>query len=450
MINTINPATGVLEKTFARLVYAEIEVYVQNTFDAYRCYRQTSLMQRAEWLNNLSDLLLQDKKNYATLITTEMGKPITQALAEIEKCAEVCRYYADCGVDLLQPQRRKNATIYHDPIGIILAIMPWNFPFWQVIRCLAPTLMVGNGMLLKHASNVPQCALAIADLVGRAGFVPNIMQTLLIDKSDTDKIIRDPRVMAVTITGSENAGITIATQSATVLKPVILELGGSDPFVIMPDCDIKNACITAVQSRMLNTGQSCISAKRFLIHDDIYDIAVEHIMTELGNWIPNDPMLPNTKIGPLATQSILDSLDNDVNDTIKMGARCLLSGGKIHDKAGFFYRPMVLSDIPAGSPAFTNELFGPVVSLYRVNDLNHAINLANSSKYGLGATIWTNNKNEQSYFVENIAAGTVVVNGMVRSDPALPFGGVKASGYGRELGEEGLFSFTNIKTVRGI
>ena len=448
MIQTQNPATGVVERHFTPLTPHQVSAALGMADAAQRAHKTTSFAQRGACLTQLAALLLADKNHYAALITREMGKPLSQAIAEVEKCAAACTYYAAEGESLLAPRREKNALIRYDSLGLILAVMPWNFPFWQVIRCAAPVLMAGNGFFLKHASNVPQCALAIQDLFAAAGFIPNLFQTVLVDKDAVAAIIADDRICGATLTGSEAAGASLASLAGAALKPTVLELGGSDPLIIMPSADLDRAAEAAVQARMLNTGQSCIAAKRFVIHSDIYDAVVQRILAHVDALRLGDPLDPRHNLGPLATQGIRAGLTQDVKDTLAAGAKALRTGGPT-DGPGFFYAPTVLAEIPMTSPAARKELFGPVVSLYRIQNKDEALNVANSTPYGLGASVWTHDDAEKNFFADGLDAGSITLNGMVRSDPALPFGGVKASGYGRELGPEGIRSFTNMKTLRG-
>ena len=449
MIQTQNPATGVVERHFTPLTPDQVLGALDRADAAQRSHKTTSFSQRSACLTQMASLLIAQRDHYAALMTREMGKPLTQAVAEVEKCAAACTYYATHGEALLAPRREKNAVIRYDPLGLILGVMPWNFPFWQVIRCAAPVLMAGNGFVLKHASNVPQCALAIQDLFAAAGFIPNLFQTLLVEKDAVAAIIADDRIRGATLTGSEAAGASLARLAGAALKPTVLELGGSDPFIIMPSADLDRAAEAAVQARMLNTGQSCIAAKRFLIHSDIYDGVVQRILAHVDALKVGDPLDPRHDLGPLATQGIRAGLAQDVKDTLAAGAKALRTGGPT-DGPGFFYTPTVLADIPPDAPAARKELFGPVVSLYRVTTQEDALALANSTPYGLGASVWTHDEAEKNFFAHGLDAGSITMNGMVRSDPALPFGGVKASGYGRELGSEGIRSFTNMKTLRGL
>jgi len=398
-----------------------------------------------------AEILEREKQKLGQLMTLEMGKPIGAAVAEAEKCATACRYYARNAKRFLADEPVKvedgKAWVAFQPLGVVLAIMPWNFPFWQVFRFAAPALMAGNVGILKHASNVPQCALAIEDVFRRAGFPEGAFQTLLIGTDLVEGIIADPRVAAVTLTGSEGAGRSVASIAGKNLKKSVVELGGSDPFVVMPSADLKTAVSTAVTARMINNGQSCIAAKRFIVHADIYKAFLEQFVSQVSALRVGDPMDEQTQIGPLATGAIRDELDAQVRASVTQGAK-LLTGGKRLDRAGYFYAPTVLADIPPDSPAARDELFGPVASVFRAKNLDEAIALANGTSFGLGASAWTRDKKEQARFVEEIESGLLFINGMVASDPRLPFGGVKNSGFGRELGEFGIREFVNIKTVK--
>jgi succinate-semialdehyde dehydrogenase/glutarate-semialdehyde dehydrogenase len=398
-----------------------------------------------------ADILDRDKEKFAHLMTLEMGKPYKAAVAEAVKCAGGCRYYAENAGRFLTDEvietGAKKSFIRYLPIGPILAVMPWNFPFWQVIRFAAPALMAGNVGLLKHASNVPQCALAIEKIFLEAGFPQGAFQTLLIGSQQVDAILNDPRVVAATLTGSEQAGIQVGIAAAKRIKKVVLELGGSDPFIVMPSADVDLAADTAVKARVINNGQSCIAAKRFIVAENIADQFESVFVAKMKALKVGDPMDPATEVGPLATADAVTSLQADVDATVKAGAR-VLTGGTPVDGPGSFYTPTVLTDIPKESPGYREELFGPVASIFRVKDIDAAIRLANDSRFGLGASAWTNDAAERDRFANEIDAGMVFINKMVVSDPRMPFGGVKWSGHGRELGGmHGIREFTNIKTV---
>jgi succinate-semialdehyde dehydrogenase / glutarate-semialdehyde dehydrogenase len=449
-IVSCNPATGETLKTLAPHSARDVAARLERAEAAFAAHRTTDLTVRAQRMHRAADLLEAGKGQLGRIMTLEMGKPLAAAIAEVEKCAWVCRFYADSAATFLadEPIRTgaQRSFVRYRPLGIVLAIMPWNFPFWQVFRFAAPALMAGNVGLLKHASNVPQCALAIEDVLCRAGFDHGEFQVLLIGNDAVADVIADTRVRAVTLTGSEGAGAAVAAAAGKALKKTVLELGGSDPFIVMPSADIEAAAATAVTARTINNGQSCIAAKRFIVAEEVYD-EFEHRFTERMRTLRvGDPIDPATEIGPLATSAIRDELHDQVRRTLAGGAR-LLCGGRAPDRAGWFYEPTVIADIPPASPARCEELFGPVASLFRVSGIDEAIALANDSPYGLGSAAWTADPTEQERFIEEIDAGVVHINGMVASDPRLPFGGVKRSGYGRELGRPGILEFVNMKTV---
>jgi len=384
-------------------------------------------------------------------MTLEMGKPIGAATAEAEKCAAACRYYAEHAESFLadEPTNTSGGTgwVAFQPLGVVLAVMPWNFPFWQVIRFAAPALMAGNVGVLKHASNVPQCALAIEDIFRRAGFAAGVFQTFLLDSSAVAKLIADPRISAVTLTGSEGAGRAVASTAGQNLKKTVIELGGSDPFIVMPSADMDSAIETAVTARMINNGQSCIAAKRFIIHKDIYDQFMRGFVERVSSLRIGEPMDASTQLGPLATGQIRDDLEKQVTATVGAGAK-ILTGGNRLDRPGYYYAPTVLAEIPPSAPAANEELFGPVASVWKVSSIDEAIATANSTTFGLGSSAWTSEPTERDRFVRELEAGLVFINGMVASEPGLPFGGVKNSGYGRELGAFGIREFVNIKSVK--
>ena len=449
-IASINPTTGETVKIFDPLSEAQINEKLQRATDTFHSYRQTSFAERAQWMARAAEILENEKQDFARLMTTEMGKPIKGAVGEAEKCAWVCRYYAENAKQHLADEIvETNATqsfVRFQPLGPVLAVMPWNFPFWQVFRFAAPALMAGNVGLLKHASNVPQCALAIEDIFRRAGFPEGAFQTLLIGSDVVERVLRDTRVAAATLTGSEPAGRSVASIAGSEIKKTVLELGGSDPFIVMPSARLEEAVTTAVKARTINNGQSCIAAKRFIVSANIYAEFERRFVEEMKALRVDDPLKESTDIGPLATPQILKDVDSQVKTSVAAGA-LILTGGKKLDRPGNFYEPTVLVNIPPGSPAYCEEVFGPVALLFRVRDINEAIQLANSTTFGLGAAAWTNDEREQERFVDELEAGCVFVNGMVASDPRLPFGGTKHSGYGRELSEFGIREFVNIKTV---
>ncbi len=449
-IASINPASGVTLQVFEPLSAAVLEQKLALAGATFQSYRKTSFAARAQWLSNAARILEDDKQEYGRIMTMEMGKTLKSAVAEAEKCAWACRYYAENGerhlADEIISTNAARSFVRYQPIGPVLAVMPWNFPFWQVFRFAAPALMAGNVGLLKHSSNVPQCALAIEDILRRAGFPDGAFQTLLIGSDQTAAVIADDRVAAATLTGSEPAGRAVASQCGDRIKKTVLELGGSDPFIVMPSADAGEAMATAVKARTINNGQSCIAAKRFIVAADLYDEFERRFIETMKALRVGDPMAPETDVGPLATGAIRDELQQQVERAVAAGARVLLGGHKI-DGPGYFYEPTVLAGVPRQSDVFREEFFGPVAMLFRVRDAGEAIELANDSPFGLGSSVWTREPAEQSRFIDEIQAGAVFVNGMVASDPRLPFGGVKRSGYGRELGVFGIREFVNVKTV---
>jgi len=449
-IATINPATGEVVKRFDALTDAQVDDKITTAAAAFRSFRKTSFPDRSRWMTNAAEILESEKEAIGRLMTLEMGKTLPSAIAEAEKCAATCRYYAENAARFVADEpiatSAAKSFIRYQPIGIVLAVMPWNFPFWQVFRFVAPGLMAGNVGLLKHASNVPQCALKIEEIVRRAGFPEGVFQTLLIGAAQVDRILNDPRVAAATLTGSEQAGIQVGISAAKRIKKVVLELGGSDPFIVMPSANIQEAADTAVKARVINNGQSCIAAKRFIVHERIADQFEKGFVSRMESLKLGDPFDPKTDVGPLATPDAVKDLDADVQKSIHVGAN-LLTGGKPLAGAGNFYPPTVLANVPKDSPAYREELFGPVACVFRVKSIDAAIAVANDVRFGLGASAWTNDPAEREIFINELEAGMVFINQMVVSDPRVPFGGVKASGHGRELGPYGIREFTNIKTV---
>ena len=447
---SINPATGEKLKDFASLSDADVEQKLANAERAFQGHRRTPFAKRAQLMMAAASLLEQEKEKLARTITLEMGKLLSASVDEVMKCARGCRFYAENAERFLadEPAQTDAARSYvrYQPLGVVLAIMPWNFPFWQVFRFAAPALMAGNVGVLKHAANVPQCALAIEEIFCRAGFEEELFQTLLIESDRVEKLIVDPRVKAVTLTGSDRAGSAVASVAAREIKKSVLELGGSDAFIVMPSADMDEALAIGVKARTINTGQSCIAAKRFIVADKIYDDFLQKFVERMRALEIGDPLDETTEIGPLATEAILLGLDAQVQKSIAAGAK-LLTGGNRIQRAGFFYEPTVLVDVPRESPAYREEMFGPVASFFRVRDEAEAITIANDNVFGLGASAWTSDANEQELFANELDAGMVFINGMVVSDPRLPFGGVKRSGFGRELGAFGIREFTNTKTV---
>jgi succinate-semialdehyde dehydrogenase/glutarate-semialdehyde dehydrogenase len=449
-IATTNPATGEVIETFQPLSEAEIDQKLQLAVTAFRAERKTPFAERARRMLKAAEILERDKAKFAHLMTLEMGKPYKAAVAEAVKCTTACRYYAENAERFLADEvietGAKKSFVRYLPIGPILAVMPWNFPFWQVIRFAAPALMAGNVGLLKHASNVPQCALAIEKIFLEAGFPQGGFQTLLIGSQQVEAILTDPRVVAATLTGSEQAGIQVGVGAAKRIKKVVLELGGSDPFIVMPSADLDAAVATAVEARVLNNGQSCIAAKRFIVAEPIAAEFERKFVSRMQNLRVGDPFDEKTELGPLATADGVKSLDADVQQTVQAGAK-VLTGGHPLKLPGNYYAPTVLTNIPKESPAYREEFFGPVASLFRVKDVDEAIRLANDSRFGLGASAWTNDEGERDRFINELESGMVFINKMVASDPRIPFGGVKQSGHGRELGVFGIREFVNIKTV---
>lgn len=449
-IATINPATGETLRSFDPLTEMDIEAKLERAIETFRFYRRMPFPERARLMMRAAEILETGGDEFGRLMTIEMGKPLQSAVEEAAKCGWACRYYAENAERFLADEVvTTNATrsfVHYQPIGPVLAIMPWNFPFWQVFRFAAPALMAGNVALLKHSSNVPQCALTIEEIFRRAGFPIGTFQALLIGTDQVQRVLADDRVVAVTLTGSESAGSQVASIAGKHLKKTVLELGGSDSFIVMPSANLVEAVKTAVKARIINSGQSCIAAKRFIIAQEIADEFEHRFVQGMEMLKVGDPMDKTTDIGPLATVDILAGLDEQVRRTVAAGAR-LLTGGKRLERLGNYYAPTVLTDIPKTSPAYHEELFGPVASLFRVSNLDEAVRLANDTTFGLASSAWTNDKQEQDRLIDEIEAGLVFINGMVASDPRLPFGGVKHSGYGRELSAHGIREFVNIKTV---
>jgi succinate-semialdehyde dehydrogenase/glutarate-semialdehyde dehydrogenase len=449
-IASINPATGELVKKFDALTDAQVDEKISRAAKSFQSFRKTSFADRARWMSRAAEILEAEKESLGRTMTLEMGKTLGSAIAEAEKCAGGCRYYAEHAASFIADEvietTASKSYIRYQPLGIVLAVMPWNFPFWQVFRFIAPGLMAGNVGLLKHASNVPQCALKIEEIITRAGFPDGVFQTLLIGAAQVDRILNDPRVAAATLTGSEQAGIQVGMSAAKRIKKVVLELGGSDPFVVMPSANLEDAAATAVKARVINNGQSCIAAKRFIVHEQVADRFEQEFVRRMQSLKLGDPLDAKTEIGPLATPDAVKDIDADVQKTIQAGAK-LLIGGKPLSGRGNFYPPTVLADIPKESPAYREEFFGPVASIFRVKSIDEAIAIANDSRFGLGASAWTNDPAERERFINDLEAGMVFINQMVASDPRVPFGGIKASGHGRELGPYGIREFTNTKTI---
>jgi succinate-semialdehyde dehydrogenase/glutarate-semialdehyde dehydrogenase len=449
-IASVNPATGELLKTFEQLSDSAIEQKLQRAAAEFPSYRRLAFSERARMMNLAASILESEKDAIARIMTLEMGKLLHAAVEEVNKCAWACRYYAEnaerfLADDVVETSATRSYVRYQ-PMGVILAIMPWNFPFWQAFRFIAPNLMAGNVGLLKHASNVPQCALKIEEVLRKAGFPEGAFQTLLVSAKQVDGILADERVAAATLTGSEEAGMQVGASAGKRVKKVVLELGGSDPFIVMPSATFDEAVATGVKARVLNNGQSCINAKRFIVHQEIADKFEREFTRKMEALRVGDPFDEKTELGPLASADAVNSLHAQVQKTIGAGAR-LLTGGKPADRRGNFYLPTVLTNIPRNSPAYSEELFGPVASIFRAKNIDEAIGIADDTRFGLGSSAWTNDEKERERFVEELQAGMVFINQMVASDPRMPFGGVKRSGVGRELGIYGIREFTNVKTV---
>jgi succinate-semialdehyde dehydrogenase / glutarate-semialdehyde dehydrogenase len=452
-IATINPATGQTVKTYEEISDADLERCLAAAAAAHSRYRLTSFAARAAWMRQAAGLLDDERDQTAAMMTTEMGKTLAAARQEVAKCASACRYYADHAEGFLADEPAdadavgaERAFVSYQPLGPVLAIMPWNFPLWQAMRFAAPALMAGNVGLLKHASNVPQTALFMQDLFARAGFPGGTFQTLLVSSGRIEAILRDDRVMAATLTGSGPAGRAVASIAGSEIKKVVLELGGSDPFIVMPSADLRAAAQVAAVARCLNNGQSCIAAKRFIVHDSVYDEFERLFTRQMSDMRVGDPMADSTDVGPLASEQQRDDVEKLVADAVAKGAK-VLCGAVAPDRPGFYYPPTVLAGITPGMRAHSEEVFGPVATLYRVSSIDAAIELANGTEFGLGANAWTSNEEERGQLIQELAAGMVFINGNVTSYPQLPFGGVKNSGHGRELSIHGIREFCNIKTV---
>ncbi|MBB3087049.1 NADP-dependent succinic semialdehyde dehydrogenase [Geodermatophilus sabuli] len=452
-IATINPATGETLKTYEPLSEAALEDKLARAAAAFAEYRLTTPRQRAGWLRAAADVLEGDTDAVAELMTTEMGKTLASAKAEAGKCVKALRYYAEHGEDFLQPKPTDaeavgaiEAYVVHQPLGVVLAIMPWNFPLWQAMRFAAPALMAGNVGLLKHASNVPQTALYMEELFRKAGFPADVFQTLLIGSGTVERVIRDDRVVAATLTGSGPAGQSVAAVAGDALKKTVLELGGSDPFIVMPSADLDKAAEVAVTARCQNNGQSCIAAKRFFVHTDVAEEFTRLFAEKMAALTVGDPMDDGTKVGPLATEDGREDVERYVQDAVDKGATVVVGGRRV-DRPGWFYEPTLVSGVTPEMAMHSEEVFGPVAALYTVADLDEAIRIANDHVYGLGANLWSEDQGERLRFIRDVQSGMAFVNGMVTSYPELPFGGVKQSGYGRELTEVGMYEFANAKTV---
>ncbi len=450
-IKSINPFSGEILQEFNLLTASELEAKLVSGSDAFSSWKNTELQHRAQLMKNAANQLRVNREKYARIISLEMGKVIKESRAEIDKCAWVCDFYAEKAAEFLKEEPielpdQKRAKLIHQPLGIILAVMPWNFPFWQVFRFAAPTLMAGNTSLLKHASNVPQCALAIEEIFTNAGFPKGVFQSLLIDTSTTLSLIEDNRIKAVTLTGSEKAGAAVASTAGNQIKKSLLELGGSDPFIVLKDADIAKAAETAVKSRMLNFGQSCIAAKRFIIEAPVYDQFLSLFCENLSKLKSGNQLDENSDFACMARPDLALELFEQVEKSVKAGAKLLIGGEKPAENSAVFI-PTILTNIPASAPAYSDELFGPVASIFKVSSEDEAIALANDSQFGLASSLWTEDKIKAEKLASRIESGAVFINSMVASHPYLPFGGIKKSGYGRELGRNGILEFVNTKTV---
>ncbi|WP_267162508.1 NAD-dependent succinate-semialdehyde dehydrogenase [Halovenus salina] len=450
-MKAVNPATGETVATYQEHGAEEVEQRLTMAQEAYEGWRERSIRDREELLANAADVLRENKERYAEIMTKEMGKPISEAVAEVEKCAWGCDHYAEYAGAYLDSEQFPSppgtaVETVHDPLGPVLAVMPWNFPFWQVIRFAAPYLTAGNVGLLKHASNVPGCAVALQEVFEKAGYPEGVFQTLLVGSETVDDVLADDRVKAATLTGSGPAGRAVAETAGRHLKKTVLELGGSDPFIVLDDADIESAVETGVLARTQNGGQSCIAAKRFIVHEDVYDEYVDRLVSAFESLTIGDPMDEATEVGAQADPDLMAELHDQVQASVDAGAT-LLTGGEPLDREGAFYPPTVLTDVPEGCPADSEETFGPVAAVYKVADEDEAIEKANETQYGLGASLWTEDRHRGQRLARRVEAGCVYVNEMTKSDPRVPFGGINDAGYGRELSEAGIKEFVNRKTV---
>lgn len=450
-LTSINPTNGTILKEFEEWDQTQIEIQIKKTQKSFTNWKGTSHSDKSDLLKKVSRILREDIKRLSTLISMEMGKPILQSEYEIEKCARLCEYYATYGNQFLENEtiesKEHSSYIQFLPLGIVLIIMPWNFPFWQVFRCAVPSLVAGNVVLLKHASNVPQCGYAIEDIFLKAGFQENIFSFLPISSKIASKIITDDRIAALSFTGSTSAGSHIASLAGKHIKKIVLELGGSDPFIVLDDVDLNETVKQAVKARIINNGQSCIAAKRFIVQNGIFHEFQELFKEEIERLIIDDPLNKSTDIGPLATEEMLNNVDKQVHTSVKQGAKLISGGTRLHDRCGFFYQPTVLTSVSKEMPVMKEETFGPVAPLIKVKNEKEALEIANDSCYGLGASIWTNNITKAKSIAKQVQAGNVFINDIVKSNPSLPFGGIKQSGFGRELSHYGIKEFVNIQSV---
>ncbi len=447
---SVNPATGVVIATYQEHDVQEIERRLALAQSCFDTWKEVSFSERAQFMKVLGQLFRDKKRLLGELITAEMGRPVTAAVAEAEKCALACDYYAEQAEKFLQPEHietgLEESFVRYDPIGVVLAVMPWNFPLWQVMRFACPVLMAGNVGVLKHASSVQGCAMALEALFLEAGFPQGAFQNLAIRGGDVERVIRDDRVKGAALTGSEMAGASVASMAGEEIKRTVLELGGSDPFIVLADADMEACVSTAAMARLQNAGQSCIASKRFIVEDSVIEIFLEKLKIIYEAFIIGDPMDPHTMLGPLASDRGRQEIAAQVDRSVALGARCV-TGGKVVEGAGLFYQPTILADVKKGMPAYDEELFGPVASVIAVKDAEEALSVANDTRFGLGSVIWTKNLDKARHMARHLDVGIVAINGMVKSDPRLPFGGTKKSGYGRELSQHGIREFVNVKTV---
>ncbi len=449
-MKAINPATNEVIKEYKEHSDNEVKQILEQADIEYKKWRQTDFAHRAKLMHKAADILRDKKEEYGKLISMEMGKPVTEAKAEVEKCAWVCDYYADNASTFLDDEiiesDASKSFVAFEPIGVVLAVMPWNFPFWQVFRFAAPGLMAGNAGVLKHASNVPGSALAIEEVFREAGFPENLFRTLMISSKKVDSVIENERIRAVTLTGSEPAGAAVASTAGKLIKKTVLELGGSDPYIVLDDAEIPACVKTSVKSRMINTGQSCIAAKRFIVVESkLKEFEEQHTAT-MKELKMGDPLKEDTEVGPLAREDLVKDLEKQVNESVEKGAKVLL-GGERPDSPGAYYMPTVLTNVKKGMPAYGEETFGPVTAIIPVKDVDEAVEVANDSEFGLGGAVWTRDLKKGEEVARRVFTGAMFVNGLTKSDPRLPFGGVKKSGYGRELSHYGIKEFVNIKTI---
>ncbi|ARS34432.1 NAD-dependent succinate-semialdehyde dehydrogenase [Pontibacter actiniarum] len=449
-IETVNPATGEVVKTFTPHTPEEVQQKIAAAEKAFQSWRGVSFEERARHMHRQADILEAEAEKYGRIISLEMGKPVKDAMAEVKKCALACRYYAEHAADFMADEeidsKASRSLISFEPLGVVLAVMPWNFPFWQVYRFLAPALMAGNVGLLKHASNVPQCALAIEEIVQKAGFPDNVFQTLLIGSKEVNAVIEHPHVKAVTLTGSETAGSKVAEKAGQEIKKTVLELGGSDAFIVLDDADLDKATEVASKSRMINVGQSCIAAKRFIVVESVADAFLQKFKTKMQSLKTGDPLKEEIDYGPLARADLAEELEKQVQESIRQGAEVVLDGGR-EGKGSAYFRPMILKNVKPGMPAYEEEMFGPVAAVMVVKDEEEAIKVANDSRFGLGGAVWTQDKERGLRVARKVETGAMFVNALVASSPEIPFGGIKKSGYGRELSYLGIREFVNQKSI---